>query len=335
MDVATIDGLRIGARSLGELKRTEQRLGIRLPPSVREWCSYDGALPILAAHSNDDPPIPVQEFSLTESGAGRLISIRWENQGVCTWAILLDGSDHPPVLVDVDSNGTVWQSLVQKFSTYVYTCVWDHHVVLRRPALVQAQNVIVGADERARDVAGTCTAWIRDDSDALDQQTTAVDERKADSERVKTGVSALEWHGELVVRHRYGWSRPTPLGLAEVRMPPHISLFCLTAVLAISGPGAATAQPVQFRLPEDDPNTNSDVIRSVGFSPDGSFLAVGSGRFTGMLHEPRPGQAVVCSARSGKRQVVIPGRMDGVRSVTFSWSTSASAATRIRYAPTP
>ena len=49
---------------------------MRLPLSVRERYSYNGALPILAAHSNDDPPIPVQEFSLTESKAGRLPAMR-------------------------------------------------------------------------------------------------------------------------------------------------------------------------------------------------------------------------------------------------------------------
>ena len=131
---------RTSTAALSELERAEQRLGMRLPPSVRDWYSHDGALAILRLHSNDDPPIPVEEFSLTESPAGRLMPIRWENQGVCTWAILLDGSEDPPVLVDVDSDGTVWQPLAEKFSTYVYTCVWDYHVVLRRPALVQAQN---------------------------------------------------------------------------------------------------------------------------------------------------------------------------------------------------
>ena len=97
-------------------------------------------MPVLATHSNEDPPIPVREFSLDESTAGPLIPIRWENQGVCTWAILLDGSDDPPVMVDVDSDGTAWQPLAQKFSTYVYTCVWDYRIVMRQPALVQAQN---------------------------------------------------------------------------------------------------------------------------------------------------------------------------------------------------
>ena len=44
------------------------------------------------------------------------------------------------MLVDVDSDGTLWQPHAKKFSTYVYTGVWDYHVVLNRAALVQAQN---------------------------------------------------------------------------------------------------------------------------------------------------------------------------------------------------
>lgn len=129
---------RISAAAVGELEKTERRLKMRLPASVREWYSYEDALSILASHSNADPPIPVAEFAGVESPVGRLIPIRWENQGVCTWAILLDGSDDPPVWVDVDSEGNVWQRLAQNFSTYVHTCVWDYQVVLRRPALVQA-----------------------------------------------------------------------------------------------------------------------------------------------------------------------------------------------------
>lgn len=132
---------RTSAGAIAELERAEQRLGMRLPSSLREWYSYDGALTILASHSNDDPPIPVEEFSLTDSDAGRLIPIRRENQGVCTWAVVLDGSDDPPVMVDVDSDGAMWQPFARDFSTYVYTCVWDYCVVLSQAAMVQAQNV--------------------------------------------------------------------------------------------------------------------------------------------------------------------------------------------------
>lgn len=141
---ATFDLLEVepqtSASARAELESTERRLGLRLPDSVREWYSCKYALHILAEHSNQDPPIPVHEFALSESSVGPLISIRWENQGVCTWAILLDGSEDPPVFVDVDSNGTNWQRLAPTFSTYVYTCVWDYRLVFQRPGLVQAQN---------------------------------------------------------------------------------------------------------------------------------------------------------------------------------------------------
>jgi hypothetical protein len=134
------------AVALKELESAERRLGIRLPPSVREWYSCEGALSILASHSNHDPPNPVQEFAVTRSSIGRLIPIRWENQGVCIWAILLDGSDDPPVVVDVDSDGEVWQPHAPTFSTYVSACVWDYRAVIRQPVLVQAQNDPLGPE---------------------------------------------------------------------------------------------------------------------------------------------------------------------------------------------
>ncbi|HVJ80322.1 MAG TPA: SMI1/KNR4 family protein [Planctomycetia bacterium] len=131
--------------ALDALNHAERRLGVRLPSSVREWYSCADAVPILAEHSNSDPPIAVEDFTLQESPVGRLLPIRWENQGVCCWAVLLDGSDDPPVFVDVDTGGASWHLLARSFSAYVYACVWDYHVVLGRPALVQAQNGPISA----------------------------------------------------------------------------------------------------------------------------------------------------------------------------------------------
>jgi hypothetical protein len=53
---------------------------------------------------------------------------------------LLDGSDDPPVYVDVDSNGVQWDLQAPTFSAYVYSCVWDYVFVLDQSVLVQAQN---------------------------------------------------------------------------------------------------------------------------------------------------------------------------------------------------
>lgn len=131
---------RASAAAGAAVDAAEQRLGIRLPASVREWYRNEDAIDILAAHSNQDPPIAVERFVAIESDGRPLLPFRHENQGVCTWAIALDGSDDPPVYVDVDSDGKKWNFLAPTFSAYVYTSVWDYAVVLNRPVVVQAQN---------------------------------------------------------------------------------------------------------------------------------------------------------------------------------------------------
>lgn len=123
-----------------EIVGTEQRIGFALPSSVREWYGYRGAVEILAKFSNDDPPIAVSSFTVTHWKSNRLIPFRNENQGVCVWAILLDGSEDPPVCVDVDSGGREWHVLASTFSAYVRTCIWDYKVVLQQAALLQAQG---------------------------------------------------------------------------------------------------------------------------------------------------------------------------------------------------
>ena len=125
------------------VREAESRLGLSLPSSVREWYACEDALQILDKHSNQDPPIAVRDFAVIEQHSRTLLPIRHENQGVCTWAIVLDGSEDPPVFVDVDSNGKEWQPLAPTFSAYVYSCVWDYRQIFGRPALVQAQNDIL------------------------------------------------------------------------------------------------------------------------------------------------------------------------------------------------
>lgn len=122
------------------LTKAERRLGLSLPASVREWYALDGAVSLLAKHSNADPPIAIPEFEREESPLGPLLPIRRENQGVCRWAVRLDGSEDPPVLVDVDPGRTEWRPFAPTFSTYVLTCLWDYQRVFFRPKLVQAQN---------------------------------------------------------------------------------------------------------------------------------------------------------------------------------------------------
>jgi hypothetical protein len=122
------------------VREVEDRLGISLPKSVREWYAHHNAIQVLAEHSNGDPPIPLKKFALIDWRSLRLLPFRNENQGVCTWAVALDGSEDPPVYVDVDSSGREWRVLAPSFSAYVYSCVWDYRMIFGRPAMVQAQN---------------------------------------------------------------------------------------------------------------------------------------------------------------------------------------------------
>ena len=145
---------QVSPAAVADVESAERRLGFRLPTSVYEWYCLENAIDILARHSNDDRPIPPGDFAVVEWQANKLIPVKIENQGVCVWAVMLDGSDDPPVLVDVDSHGAQWNMQAPTFSAYVYACVWDYVFVLRQPALVQAQNEQLSseASNRLRDL---------------------------------------------------------------------------------------------------------------------------------------------------------------------------------------
>lgn len=68
----------------------------------------------------------------------------WKNQRVCAWAIRLDGSDDPPVVVDFDTQFRSWKESALSFSQPLYAWMWDYSVTVERMGkdglLIQAQN---------------------------------------------------------------------------------------------------------------------------------------------------------------------------------------------------
>ncbi len=136
--------------AVSSLNQVESRIGRKLPASVREWYSLEGAVELLRRFSNDDPPLEISELGLprkdTHGGgphdllARNLIVFRYENQAVCVWAFRLDGSDDPPVFLDFDSQFRTWSQCARSFSEHLYTWAWDYALVLKRELLVQAQN---------------------------------------------------------------------------------------------------------------------------------------------------------------------------------------------------
>lgn len=148
------------------LEAVEARIGRKLPASVREWYSLDGACKLLRQYSNDDWPLEVGEFGLprkdTHGGgphnllARDLVIFRYENQGVCVWAFGFDGNDNPPVYVDFDSQFKTWTKCVPTFSEHLYTWMWDYALVLTKDLLVQGQN---------QPVSGTALSFLRENFD--------------------------------------------------------------------------------------------------------------------------------------------------------------------------
>ena len=95
-------------------------------------------------------------------------------------------------------------------------------------------------------------------------------------------------------------------------------VFSLAIAWSVASQGAALGQQVELTIPKDDPSPNSWVASSVAFSPDGKTVAAAYGMPLGMLQEPKPGQTILWTPRSGKRTRTIPALKDGVHSVAFA-----------------
>jgi hypothetical protein len=147
--------------ALGTLKSREAELGVRLPPSFTEWFGMRNGVDLLRSHSNSDDPIAIEELGSplcwrwTETRdclREGLLPFMVENQGVCVWAISLDGSDDPAVIVARDPE-LDWRACARSFSDFIDCQIWDHTVVLR-PTL--SEGVLLTAQDhplRAEDLA--------------------------------------------------------------------------------------------------------------------------------------------------------------------------------------
>jgi hypothetical protein len=152
---ATLDLLQaaplVSPTAVEAINHLQNRLRVPLPASVREWYSLRAATAWLAEYSNDDYPIPVEQFTAVESSReGRsadkqaraqpeLMPILHENQYVWMWALQLTGTEDPPVVVALQQSGPWthwhWEPYADTFSTFVYTRVWDYQGLFSGHAL--------------------------------------------------------------------------------------------------------------------------------------------------------------------------------------------------------
>lgn len=150
------------------LEERERECGLIFPTSVREWYGFDGpGLGLkIGCGSTADTMVPVRglgrPFSdwylkrparakshrLDDFVRAGLLVVMHENQGVCTWAVKLDGSDDPSVVVEVDSIDSAaspsevkWEPCADTFSTFIYCRAWDHGQCLAAVSVgAQAQD---------------------------------------------------------------------------------------------------------------------------------------------------------------------------------------------------
>jgi len=104
-----------------------RRLGITIPEAVRQWYSVGDAVQIRERYSNADYPTSPDDFTVERAQDNPVIEFLGENQGVCSWAFLLNGSDDPPVMINLDPPADeAWRYCVDRFSTFIYCRVFDH-----------------------------------------------------------------------------------------------------------------------------------------------------------------------------------------------------------------
>ncbi|MFK4227547.1 hypothetical protein [Streptomyces sp. NPDC019890] len=129
----------VSASAVAALDELEARGNIDLlPASLREWYSLDSAVRILQRHS-DDIPYAVADLGRSHGPYGEsvgdddaphpideqnLLPFMIENQGVCYWAVRLDGSPDPEVLITYEDFES-WFPCSASFSEFAYSWVWD------------------------------------------------------------------------------------------------------------------------------------------------------------------------------------------------------------------
>jgi hypothetical protein len=165
-------------RAMRSLKERATALGITLPASFVEWYGMRDGIDLLRRNSNADDPVEVERLGerfqwrwdekqdwLQEG----LLLFMFENQAVCVWALRLDGSDDPPVVVARDPD-LEWRACADRFSTFITCQVWDHIEIWDEQGariLLQAQAVPLKENDLAFlrkrfDSAPTTHGWPGD-----------------------------------------------------------------------------------------------------------------------------------------------------------------------------
>ncbi len=117
----------------------------KYPPSVREWYSLANGVSLLTQYSNQDVPLPPEKFVPHEYKDKELIEFMYENQGVVWWAFEFNELDDPPVYINLDPPPDNWVLCCDRFSTFIYTRLFDFYHWLDQNNIVMGSGRPVGA----------------------------------------------------------------------------------------------------------------------------------------------------------------------------------------------
>ena len=92
----------------------------RVPASLREWYSHPDAV---AVASRQDRLRPPSELEVVAGSGRELLVFMDEDQGVCRWAVALDGTDDPEVFVSIEE--APYRRYADTFSDHIFCAVWD------------------------------------------------------------------------------------------------------------------------------------------------------------------------------------------------------------------
>jgi hypothetical protein len=123
----------LSATAEHHLRLAEERIGNPLPAAFRRFMALEGAGEFLGRFRNDDHPIGLAELGLAlprwhgyDPLSEQILPFMRENQDVCVWGIWLNGSDDPPIVVDVDSGSPPkWELCADSFTNWLACQFWD------------------------------------------------------------------------------------------------------------------------------------------------------------------------------------------------------------------
>ncbi|MBA4494345.1 hypothetical protein ACFO25_05325 [Paenactinomyces guangxiensis] len=163
-----------------KIETFEKQHGCGLPAAVRELFSLSGVEEWFLG-VNQDRLLRIEELRLerheeflededlklkglsSELFQEPAITFMVENQGVCWWEVILNGSDDPPVLVPLHYESNTWMIAQKHFSDFFLAVTFDHALLRKEETLWDTSDHWSGKDLPGFKRLPTTYGWPMED----------------------------------------------------------------------------------------------------------------------------------------------------------------------------